>query len=124
MGLDVLDRFLHAGDLLGVVVGNLDPELLLERHDQLHGVERIGPEVVDERRIRRDFFFVHPELLHDDALHLVSDGHSILLRGIVTRSRHYMYIPPFTARVCPVIYDASSDARKQTAAAMSSGVPR
>ena len=35
----------------------------------------------------------------------------------------YMYIPPLTARTCPVIYDASSDARKQTAAATSSGVP-
>src|SRR5829696_6188745 len=35
----------------------------------------------------------------------------------------YMYIPPLTARTCPVIYDASSDARKQTADAMSPGVP-
>src|SRR3954470_4503749 len=35
----------------------------------------------------------------------------------------YMYIPPLTARTCPVIYDASSDARKQTAAATSSTVP-
>ena len=35
-----------------------------------------------------------------------------------------MYIPPFTARTCPVIYDASSDARKHTAAATSSTVPR
>jgi hypothetical protein len=34
-----------------------------------------------------------------------------------------MYMPPLTARTCPVIYDASSDARKQTAAATSSGVP-
>jgi hypothetical protein len=34
-----------------------------------------------------------------------------------------MYIPPLTARTCPVIYDASSDARKHTAAATSSGVP-
>jgi hypothetical protein len=35
----------------------------------------------------------------------------------------YMYIPPLTARTCPVIYDASSEARKHTAAATSSGVP-
>src|SRR3954464_161779 len=35
----------------------------------------------------------------------------------------YMYIPPLTARTCPVIYDASSDARKLTAAATSSTVP-
>src|SRR5262245_8634555 len=35
----------------------------------------------------------------------------------------YVYIPPFTANTCPVIYDASSDARKATAAATSSTVP-
>src|SRR5436309_2113531 len=35
----------------------------------------------------------------------------------------YVYIPPLTARTCPVIYDASSDARKHTAAATSSTVP-
>src|SRR6185295_11203216 len=36
----------------------------------------------------------------------------------------YMYIPPFTASTCPVIYDASSDARKQAAAATSSTEPQ
>ena len=35
-----------------------------------------------------------------------------------------MYIPPLTARTCPVIYAASSDARKHTAAATSSTVPK
>src|SRR5215208_6939409 len=35
----------------------------------------------------------------------------------------YMYIPPLTASTCPVIYDASSDARKHTAAATSSTAP-
>ena len=69
--LDVVDRFLDAGDLLGVLVRDLDPELLLERHHELHGIERVGPEVVDERRIRRHFFLVHAKLLDDDALHLV-----------------------------------------------------
>ena len=76
--LDVVDRFLDAGDLLGVLVGNLDPELLFERHDEFHRVERVGAEVVDERRIRRHFFFVHAQLLHDDALDLVGYRHSIL----------------------------------------------
>src|SRR5215212_4609054 len=33
VGLDVLDRFLHARDLLRVVVGDLDPELFFESHD-------------------------------------------------------------------------------------------
>src|SRR5258705_11053972 len=69
--VDVLDRFLDAGDLLGVLVRDLDPELFLERHDELHRVERAGAEVVDERGIGRDFLFIDAELLHDDALHLV-----------------------------------------------------
>src|SRR5262245_17520887 len=77
--LDVVDRFLHARDLLGILVGNLDAEFLLERHDELDRVERVGAQVVDERRVRRHFFFVDPELLHDDALHFVGDSHSILL---------------------------------------------
>src|SRR5438105_2978448 len=76
---DVLDRFLHAGDLLGILVRDLDPELLLERHDELDGVEGVGAQIVDERRVRRHFLFVDPELLHDDALHFVGYGHSALL---------------------------------------------
>src|SRR5262245_56129151 len=50
--LDVVDRLLDARDLLGVLVRNLDPELLLERHHELDGVERVGAEVVDERCVR------------------------------------------------------------------------
>ena len=68
VGFDVLDRFLDARDLLGIFVGNLDAELLFERHDELDGVERVGAQVVHERRIRRHFFLVDAELLHDDAL--------------------------------------------------------
>src|SRR5215207_4006338 len=112
--LDVLDGFLHARDLLGVLVGDLDPEFLFERHHQLHRVKRIGAEVFDERGIIGHLFLVHTELLHDDALDFLRNRHS----------SSYVYIPPFTARTCPVIYDASSDARKHTAAATSSGAPR
>src|SRR5438128_9175682 len=42
VGLDVLDCFLHAGDLLGIFVGNLDAELFFERHHELDGVQRVG----------------------------------------------------------------------------------
>src|ERR1051326_336599 len=38
VALDVLDGFLHAGDLLGVLVGDLDAEFLFEGHDELDGV--------------------------------------------------------------------------------------
>src|SRR5499426_2486023 len=44
--LDVIDRFLDARDLLGILVRDLDPELLLEGHHELHRVERVGAEVV------------------------------------------------------------------------------
>src|SRR5690606_41350689 len=40
----------------------------------------VRAEVVHERRVRRHFFLVHAKLLHDDALHLLSNRHSILLR--------------------------------------------
>src|SRR3954471_16426386 len=76
---DVLDGFLDACDLLGILVRDFDAELFFERHHELDGVERVGAEVVHERRVRRHFFFIDPELLHDDALHFVGYGHSILL---------------------------------------------
>src|SRR6187402_3261877 len=53
VAFDVLDGFLHAGDLLGVFVRDLDPELFFERHDQLDGIQGVGPEIVYERRVRR-----------------------------------------------------------------------
>src|SRR3954453_19442544 len=76
---DVLDRFLDAGNLLRVLVRDLDAELLFEGHHQLHRVERVGAEVVDERGVRGDFFFVDAQLFDDDALDFVSNCHSILL---------------------------------------------
>src|ERR1051325_2705268 len=51
--LDVVDGFLDAGDLFGVLVRDLDPEFLLARHDELHRVDRVGAEVVNERRDRK-----------------------------------------------------------------------
>src|SRR5688572_2743580 len=78
--LDVVDGFLDARDLFRGLVRNLDSELLLECHDQLNGVERVSSEVVDEGRFGRHFLLVHPELFHDDALHLVCDSHRYLLQ--------------------------------------------
>src|SRR6478672_1596872 len=86
--LDVLDRFLDAGNLLRVLVRDLDAELLFEGHHQLHRVERVGPEIVHERGVRGHFFFIDAQLLHDDALHLVCDGHSVLHAGALPRARY------------------------------------
>ncbi len=53
--------------ILRVVVRDLDPELILELHDQLHQVERIGVEVFLEGGLFGDYVLVEPELL-DEAL--------------------------------------------------------
>src|ERR1700732_5136571 len=48
--LNVLDRLLDVADLLGFFVRDLDPELLLEGHDQLHDVAGVGAKVGGEVR--------------------------------------------------------------------------
>src|SRR5690242_14931664 len=77
--LDIVNGLAHAGDLLGVLVRDLDPELHLEGHHELHRIERVRPEIVHERGVRRHFLLVDSELLHDDALDLVCNRHRILL---------------------------------------------
>ena len=46
---DVVDGLADGLDLLGVLVGDLDSELVLELHDQLDEVERVGVEILLER---------------------------------------------------------------------------
>src|SRR6516164_6297722 len=69
--VDVVDGLMDGGDLLGVLVGDLDLELLLESHHQLDRVERIGPEIVHERRIVRDLFLFDAQLLGHDGFDLL-----------------------------------------------------
>src|SRR6188472_346939 len=89
VALDVLDGFLHARDLLGVFVRDLDAEFLFEGHYELDGVERVGAEVIDERRIRRHFFFIDAQLLDDDFLDLIRNGHSVLQNSCLAEApRH------------------------------------
>src|SRR5262245_854790 len=64
--LHVVDGLLDRGDLLGVLVRDRGLELLLERHDELDGVQRVGAEVVDKGRLVLDFGLVDAELLCDD----------------------------------------------------------
>src|SRR3989442_15956325 len=49
---DVVDGVPDGDDLLGVLVGNLEVELFLEGHHQLDGVQRIGPQILDELGVR------------------------------------------------------------------------
>src|SRR5258705_9239685 len=71
--LDVLDGVADRHDLLGVLVGDLDVEVLLQSHDELDGIQRVGAQVLDELRVRVDVFLVDPELFDDDLLHLLLD---------------------------------------------------
>src|SRR5919199_4778901 len=63
---DVVDSLTDRLDLLGVLVRDLDPELVLELHDQLYEIERVGVEVLLERRLLRDLALLDPELLGQD----------------------------------------------------------
>jgi hypothetical protein len=128
--VDVVDGFLDARDLLGVLVGDLDPELLLEGHDQLDGVEAVRAEVVHEGRLGRHQVLLDSELIHDDLLHTIGNRlHEappgmLAARGFpiglvsprrlpsqeaaarqVQRSPRpfYMWKPPSTPRTCPVM---------------------
>src|SRR3990170_4997560 len=69
--LDVLDGVSHRRDLLGILVRDLDVERLLERHDQLHGVQGVGAEILDELRRGDHLFFLRPQLFADDFLDFV-----------------------------------------------------
>src|SRR4249919_3678958 len=72
--LDVVDGLLHRGDLFGFLVRDLALELFFEGHHQLDGVERVRAEVVDERSVVGDFFFLHAELFDDDLLDALFDA--------------------------------------------------
>src|SRR5438067_1833834 len=70
---DVVDGLPDGRDLLGILVGDLDPELILELHDQLDEVERVGVEVVLERRLLGDLILLDSELLRQDFLDALED---------------------------------------------------
>src|SRR5262249_19609235 len=73
VGRDVVDGLADSCDLLGVLVRDLDPELVLELHDQLDEVERVGVEVLLEGRLLCDVGFLDPELLGQDFLDPLED---------------------------------------------------
>src|SRR5215212_1419106 len=74
--VDVVDCVLDGPDLLGVLVGDLGPELFLEAHDQLDEVQGVCVQVVDERRFGLDLVFLDAKLLDHELLQpLVRGGH-------------------------------------------------
>src|SRR5262249_13062200 len=95
---DVVDRLADGRELARVVVGDLQVELVLQVHDDLHEVERVGAEVFLERRVFRDLAFVDAELLAERAFDL--------LENLLTRMCHLENLaswPPWSwsARMLP-----------------------
>src|SRR5689334_25202645 len=89
VGGDVVDRLTDGRDLLGILVGDLETELVFELHDQLDQVERVGVQITLERRVLGDLLLVHAELLDEnaaDALErlLTVDRHWSPISGAVT----------------------------------------
>src|SRR6476646_10219554 len=70
---DVVDGLADGRDLLGVLVRDLDPELVLELHDQLDEIERVRVEILLERRLLRDVRLFDPELLRQYFLDSLED---------------------------------------------------
>src|SRR5687767_10969560 len=68
--LDVVERVLHRLDALGIFLGDLELELLLEGEDELDDGERVGLEIVDEGRLGTELLGGDLELLADDLLDL------------------------------------------------------
>src|SRR5688500_1414819 len=148
LAADVLHGIADGLDLLGILVGDVDLELVLELHDQLDGVHRVGAEIVDEARLGGDLVASRSELLADDVvdafLDVVSLRHVSLPRTDLGRfwvragsspgrgeevrteacKRSYMVMPPSTTRVCPVTYAAASLHKNATVPAMSFGAPK
>ncbi len=106
------DRVADRLDLLGFLVGNVDVELGLERHDQLDLVERVGTQIVGDRRFGRDFGLVDAELLDDDLLDFIEGRHSVAM-SLLALAALYIKKPPSTTIVCPVTYRAASEHKKR-----------
>ena len=53
-------------NLLGLFVRDRQLKLVLKLHDEFHGIQRVGVQVVDEVGLARDFALVHTHLLADN----------------------------------------------------------
>src|SRR5215217_4974388 len=84
--VDVLHRIRDGTDVFGILILDLEVELLLHRHDHFDQIERIGVEIADELGVHRYFVFVDAEPVGDD--------HTNALK----RRSHPRSSPPYAAR--------------------------
>ena len=95
--LDVVDGLADGLDLLGLLVGDGDLELLFELHDQLDDVERVGADVLDEGGLAGDLLLVDAQFSQTISMTRSSTDGTIgpptqatlnRLRALGFRSRH------------------------------------
>src|SRR5215208_2241184 len=84
--VDILHRIRDGANVFGILILDLEVELLLHRHDDFDQIERIGVEIADELGVHRYFVFVNTEPVGDD--------HANALKS---RS-HPRSSPPYAAR--------------------------
>ena len=78
---DVVDGLADGLDLLGLVVRDLDVELLFQLHDQFDDIERVGPDVLDKGGVAGDLLFVDGRGARRRFDHMLLDGHGETLQG-------------------------------------------
>src|SRR5262245_31311204 len=69
--LDVFDSVLHGGDFFRVLVRDFELESLFKGHHQLDDVQRIGAQIVHERRVAVHLALIHAKLFHNNLLDLL-----------------------------------------------------
>src|SRR5215203_6125718 len=63
-------RPLRQCDLLGFLIGDLHPELLLELHDELHQIQRVSLQILPEGSVGCDVAFINSKPVGGDLLYL------------------------------------------------------
>src|SRR6476646_9151985 len=77
--VEVVHGVADGPELLGILIRNVDVELLLERHDELDRVQAVGAEVFHEAGLAGELFPLHAQLLDDDVLDLLFDVAHVVL---------------------------------------------
>ncbi len=71
MRFDVSKSILDGGDLLGILIRNLDAESFFKGHHEFHGIEGVRAQIIDEGCRRSDFRLIHTELFHNNLFDLL-----------------------------------------------------
>src|SRR5689334_6146831 len=98
--VEVVHRVPDGAELLGIFVGDVDVELLLERHHELDRVRAVGAEVLHEAGLAGELLALDAQLLDDDVLDLLFDVAHVVLDwsfdSAVRRPSHHR--PPAPGR--------------------------